>query len=198
MNAVDMKTKTQELEACAEVMNAAMDVVEGFEGHVAANDELAENLKSQTRENLAGCIFNDVMARISPETRRAAGKIDSICADAADTFVYKTWYGAWELSKIIEEFYEAMKGKLLEFPVEPYQEIYRISDGGDYVDNAVFEAYWETKPERDMIAWMLCDNGQLTFDDVTGMSYDDAKAFFEGEFEPEVAFFTTADEEGCC
>lgn len=200
MSMVDMRMKAKTDAARAEVMNMALDIVEGYEAYVETHDdERAQRLKEQTRDNLCGCVFNEVMGRISGETKILAGKIDGICEDAADAYKYKTWYGAWELGRIDAEFHAAMKNQVLEFPVEPFQEIYRINDGGDYVDNAAFETYWEDKPKHEMIGWMLADNGQLTGADVAEMTYAEAKTFFDGnEFEPEVAFFTTADEEGCC
>ena len=200
MDTIDAKMQAEQADARDRVTDVALDIITEYEDYVESHDDArADNLKNQTRDNLRACVFNEVMKRLSRETTMLASPIDPICMYAADIFTYKTWYGVVDLAVAAGEFEGAMMEHVLEFPVEPFQEVYRINDRGDYVDNAVFEAYWEKFPERRMIGWMLADNGQLTFDEVAEMSYEDAKAFFDSdEFEPEVAFFTTADENGCC
>ncbi len=200
MSTVDEKMMEKEKQAKIEAESLAAAFVANCEEYVETrDDERADNLRHQTRDNLAACIFNDIMAEAERDVRALGPTLDVICEYAADEYKYKTWYGMLELDGICDEFDQAMQGRLLEFPVEPFMEVYRINDRGDYVSYADFEAYWEGKPETDQIGWMLAGNGQLSGKEVAAMSYDDAKAFYESEeFEPEVAYYTQADETGEC
>ena len=82
---------------------------------------------------------------------------------------------------------------------EPNEGVYRLDDMGSYVSEADFESYWDGKPEWRRKAWMLADNGAYTEADVAAMSVGQIeKAYDDPCFEPEYAFYTTADEDGYC
>ncbi len=194
-----MLAKHEQAIKAAEAM--AAQVLEGYELYAEAHDdERAANLRSQTRDSLSACIFNEVVQRSDDSAVRHLGPtLDRVCASAADGFRYKTWYGLAEVERINSDCFAAMRDRIIEFPIAPFQEVYRLNDRGDYVSSDVFEGYWAGKPERDRIAWMLSDNGQLSGNEVAEMTYEEAKEFYDsGEFVPEIAFFTTADETGWC
>lgn len=80
---------------------------------------------------------------------------------------------------------------------KPFEEIYRLGDGGCYVSADVFDKVWERHPEWWLEAWMLADNGQFSFEDVAEMSIAEIReAYGDPDFEPEHAFMTEADELG--
>ncbi len=82
---------------------------------------------------------------------------------------------------------------------EPNEGIYRLNDMGEYVSEDDFESYWEGKPDWHRMAWMLADNGRFTVRDVASMSVEQiGRAYEDPSFEPEIAFYTTADEDGFC
>lgn len=80
---------------------------------------------------------------------------------------------------------------------EPYEGVYRLNDFGEYVSEEDWENVWAAYPGWWRKAWMLADNGQLTANDVAGMTVAEVEAAYDDPgFEPEFAFYTEAGEDG--
>ena len=80
---------------------------------------------------------------------------------------------------------------------EPHEGVYRINDRGDYVSEEDFDRFWSGRPSWHLKAWMLADNGQYSGGEVASMSVREIeRAFDDPSFEPEIAFYTEADEFG--
>ena len=74
--------------------------------------------------------------------------------------------------------------------------VYRMCDGGDYVYEDVWDSYWAKRPEWQMKAWQLTDNGQYSFEDVARMSIPEIEeAFNDPDFCPEFTYYTEIYEE---
>lgn len=78
----------------------------------------------------------------------------------------------------------------------PYTEAYRINDWGEYVSLEDWNELWKPYPDWYPKVWLLCDNGQLSTDDVKRMTLAQALNFFDTDFEPEFAYFTDTGEDG--
>lgn len=81
-------------------------------------------------------------------------------------------------------------------PLPPYTDAYRINDWGEYVSLEDWNAFWKPYPDWYQKIWLLCDNGQLSTDDVKKMTLAEALDFFDNDFEPEIAYLTDTGEEG--
>ncbi len=79
----------------------------------------------------------------------------------------------------------------------PYQGVYRINDRGDCVTEESWNSVWSAHPSWWEKAWMLADNGQHTFSEVSAMTVSEIEeAYADPSFSPDVAFYTQADENG--
>lgn len=80
---------------------------------------------------------------------------------------------------------------------EPFEGVYRIDDLGEYVSEDDWREVWGGRPAWHEKAWMLADNGRLSAAEVAAMSPEEIEAAYgDPAFEPEVAFYTEADEKG--
>lgn len=106
--------------------------------------------------------------------------------------------GATAIRSILADAERALR-PLVRRAFEPNEGVYRLDDMGSYVSEADFESYWDGKPEWRRKAWMLADNGTFTEAEVAEMSVGQIEeAYDDPSIEPEIAFYTIADEDGLC
>lgn len=102
------------------------------------------------------------------------------------------------LDEILVNAYNALT-PLQKDEFEPYDGIYCLGDCWGYVSEDDFETYWEQFPEWHRMAWMIADNGQYKNEDVAAMTIPEIiDTYNDPDFEPEYAFYTTANEDGTC
>ena len=80
---------------------------------------------------------------------------------------------------------------------EPFEGVYRINDFGEYVSEDDWREVWGGRPAWHEKTWMLADNGRWSAAEVAAMSPEEIEAAYDDPaFEPEVTFYTEADEKG--
>ena len=67
-------------------------------------------------------------------------------------------------------------------------------EGGTWVDEDIWDAFWEGRPTWEMHAYMVAGNGQKDFAEVADMTPEEVSAFYlSDEFEPETVYWTSGE-----
>ena len=104
--------------------------------------------------------------------------------------------GIAEVDRVNEEVMRALLPKVQE-RFEPNEGVYRLGDWCGYAPSSAVEDYFDARPAWEFDCWILTDNGQYSPEQVAEMTVEQmAAARADDGFEPEYAFYTTADEDG--
>ena len=170
------------------------DVEEAFQGKPVewAYAWLAKSLYGET-----GKSFSEIMQPGDP----------SDAGVYADSFIWhdavfgqmmlsqQSMIGDEILTMIERETHELCQHIQDDFPA--YTPVYRINDGGDYVSEEDWDAFWEKHSPWHEEVWMLVDNGDFTHDDVAGMTLGHALYEYnhDNDLYFENAFYTEWEDE---